>query len=172
MHTRLGWLPDTDPEQTLATVGVMRQLAIQGAIAPAVRSVAAFLVHGQGRDQLAYAQGIAGWIAQVTRFLYDPSVAEALVPADVTLALIQAHGVAQVDCDDVAILAAALGLSIGLRARFVVVGFLTPDAPYEHIWTELSDSSGATWIAVDPARPATGLPPVVRPPLVVEIATT
>ena len=170
MQTQFYTLPDGDPAQTLATVARMKALAVAGAMTPAVRHVAAFLVNGLGRDQLAYAEAIAGFIAQHTRFLYDPSVAEALVPAEATLELIDQLGVAQIDCDDVAILAAALAMSVGLRARFVVVAFLTPDATYEHIWAELSDADGLEWLPVDPSRPIVGLPPVVRPPLVVEVA--
>lgn len=168
MLTRWFALPEGDA-QTVATVAHMRQLATLGAVDPTVRQQAAFLVQGQGRDQWRFAQSLAGWVAQRTRFLYDPSVAEALVPAEITLALIAQQGVAQIDCDDVAILAAALGLSIGLRARFVVVSFLTPDAPYEHVWTELSDAAGVTWLPVDPTRPSSGLPPVVRAPYIVEV---
>ena len=168
MDTRLYSLPDGDG-QTVATVGMMAQLARQGAVTPAVRDVAAFLVHAQGRDQWLHAQSIAGFVAQRTRFLYDPSVAEALAPPAILLELIQQRGVVQVDCDDVATLVAALGLSVGLRARFVVVGFLTPDAPYEHVWAELSDVTGQEWLTVDPTRPASGLPPIVRPPLIVEV---
>jgi transglutaminase-like putative cysteine protease len=169
VQTQLHWLPDGDPAQTLAATATMRELAIQGEMTPAVRQVAAYLVQGLPRNQLLYATNIAGWVAARTRFLYDPQHMEAFVPADQTLALISQQGIAQVDCDDVAILAAALGLSVGLRARFVVVGFYAPDAPFEHIWTELSDADGQTWIAVDPSRPLMGLPPVLRPPLVVEV---
>lgn len=147
----------------------MRQLAIAGEMSPLVREQAAFIVAGLGRDQLNFAGAIAGWVEQHTRFLYDPLHFEAFTPADDTIALIDARGLAQVDCDDVAILTAALGLSVGLRARFVVVSFYTPTAPYEHVWAELSDAVGAVWIPSDPSRPVMGLPPMGRAPLIVEV---
>ena len=169
MQSTLAWIPEGDTAQTLATVAAMRDLAIHGAMTPAVRQTAAFIVAGLTRDQLGHASNLAGWIALHTRFLYDPAPFEALTPPDVTLAIIHSQGIAQMDCDDVAILAAALGLSIGLRARFVVIAFLTADAPYEHIWTELAPADGQAWVPVDPTRPTQGFPPVVRPPLVVEV---
>jgi transglutaminase-like putative cysteine protease len=162
-------LPDGDPQQTVAAVHVMRQLAIAGEMSPLVREQAAFIVAGLGRDQLTMAGAIAGWVEQHTRFLYDPLHFEAFTPADQTIAIIDARGLAQMDCDDVAILTAALGLSVGLRARFVVVSFYAPDAPYEHVWAELSDSAGLSWVPSDPSRPVLGLPPLGRPPLIIEV---
>ena len=167
MLTTLYTLPDGDG-QTVATVGMMRQLATAGALTPDVRHVAAFLAQGLGRNQLSHADAIAGWVAQHTHFLPDPSVAEALVPPDILVGIIADQGFAQVDCDDVAMLAAALGLSIGLRARFVVVSFLTVDAPYEHVWAELSDAEGSEWVVIDPPRPLQGFPPIGRH-LIVEV---
>lgn len=168
MLTRLFTLPDGDA-QTVTTFGFMRDLAYHGALDPSVRQVAAFVVQGSGRDALSFATNLAGWVAMHTRFLPDPSVAEALVPPDEALALVARDGLAYFDCDDVAILTAALGLSVGLRARFVAVGFLTPDAPFAHVWAELGDEAGTFWLPVDPPRPAGGLPPIYRDPLILEV---
>jgi len=72
---------------------------------------------------------------------------------------IRARGIVQVDCDDVAMLAAALGKAVGLRARFVVVGFDSRTAPYRHVWAELSPRARVPmWSEMDVTRPAQGLP--------------
>jgi transglutaminase-like putative cysteine protease len=63
------------------------------------------------------------------------------------------------DCDDIAALAAALGLALGLRARFLVVEF-EGQAGFGHIWTALA-VPGGEWVDCDPTRPAT-TSPVVR----------
>jgi transglutaminase-like putative cysteine protease len=63
------------------------------------------------------------------------------------------------DCDDIATLAAALGLALGLRARLLVVEFAGQDG-FGHIWTALA-VPGGEWIDCDPTRPIQ-TPPVVR----------
>jgi transglutaminase-like putative cysteine protease len=55
-----------------------------------------------------------------------------------------------VDCDDAAILMAALGESIGIPARLVAVAFFDPGADFSHVWTELFD--GDRWRVIDPTR--------------------
>jgi transglutaminase-like putative cysteine protease len=147
---------------TFATLDYMARLASQGAVTPAVRDVAASLVQGTGRDPQLHCRLVSDWVEQHVEFLPDPSVAEALVPPGVAVGIIAARGVLQADCDDVAMLAAALGLSIGLRARFVVVAFGSPSAPFAHVWTDLSAPDGASWLTVDPTRPMFTLPPIGR----------
>jgi len=68
------------------------------------------------------------------------------------------RGVAQVDCDDVAMLGAALGKAVGLRARFVAVAFGPRGAPYRHVWAELGPRTNNVWLDMDTTRPAQGLP--------------
>lgn len=53
------------------------------------------------------------------------------------------------DCDDKAILLAALLLSIGHRVRFVAVAF-TPDQ-YSHVWAQ--DQVYGKWIDLEPTEP-------------------
>lgn len=54
------------------------------------------------------------------------------------------------DCDDVAVLGAALGASIGIAPRFVVLAFHEPGAPMAHVYAELFD--GRAWRDLDTTR--------------------
>jgi hypothetical protein len=144
------WLPRGDAG-VRATVQWMRQVARLGGITPLVRHVTARLVLGAPAS--LYPRLIRDWIGEHTTFLADPTHAEALHDPGWMVDQILTAGLVQVDCDDVAMLAAAMGLSIGLRARFVIVGFGSPSAPYRHVWTELADASGVRWLPVDPTRP-------------------
>lgn len=140
----------------------MSRLARAGAVSPYVRTVAASIVRGSPNSDAARAVLLSQWVCSTTEFLPDPSTCEALIPPENILDLIAAHGVAQIDCDDVAILAAALGLSIGLRARFTVVAFDGSDAPYAHVFAELAPATGGQWLTVDPARPTVSAPAITR----------
>lgn len=152
------WIPAGDAG-TEATLRRMAQLAMTGAVSPLVRGVAARVVLGTGRDAMLHARLINDWIDTHTDFLADPSVAEALTHADDAIRVIATDGIAQIDCDDVAILAASLGMSIGLHARFVAVAF---GEAYAHVWCDLGSPNGEQWFSVDPTRPVMGLPSISR----------
>ncbi|MGH3589542.1 MAG: transglutaminase domain-containing protein [Pseudonocardiaceae bacterium] len=98
------------------------------------------------------------WVEAHTEFLRDPDGAEMLHGPSWQIQTVLTQGRVYVDCDDVAMLAAALGKAIGLRARFVVVAFSSPNAPFRHVWTELSPRPTPQWVEVDVTRPAQGLP--------------
>lgn len=147
---------------TQSTLSQMARLVDRGAVTPDVRRVAASLALGTGRDAALQARLIRDWVDTHTEFLADPTNAEALTPPEQLITLIRSDGLVQVDCDDVAMLSAALAMSIGLRARFVVVAFgQGPQDPFAHIWTEIAGSSDQ-WTVVDPTRPVLGMPPVSR----------
>lgn len=155
MHGAFVSVPTGDAG-TAATLNVMRRLAIEGSAHPAVRERATGIVLGVGGNQRSLqARLIRQWVEDHTVFLRDPTHVEALHTAEAMLRQIDSRGVAQVDCDDVAVLTAALGGAIGLKARFVVVGFQSPNAPFAHVWTELRGSQ--SWVPVDPTRPVQGL---------------
>lgn len=140
----------------MATVARMRDLARRASVHPALRQVAGRLVEGIGGSAWALqARILRDWVTDRVRFLPDPTYAETLHDPLWSLDQILTRGQVQLDCDDVAMLAAALGLSIGLRARFVVVAFLSPNAPYTHVWADLGN--GRSWVTVDPTRPLQGL---------------
>jgi hypothetical protein len=142
-----------------ATLEHMRILARNAALQPLVRNTAARAVAGvSGFDGNMQARILQGFIEDHTQFLSDPAHAEMLIEPASVVHQILTQGIAQLDCDDVATLAAAMGLAIGLRARFVIVGFgSSPNAPFRHVWTELADARRPRWLAVDPTRPAQGL---------------
>lgn len=137
------------------TVALMRQQAREASIDPLVRETAARIVFGvPGSDGTMQARILREWVASRTVFLADPLYTEALHEPAAMVQGILRRGVIQLDCDDVAVLTAALGLSIGLRARFIVVGFRSPAAPFQHVWCELSGVGRTAWVVVDPTRPS------------------
>lgn len=122
---------------------------------PLVRQMAASIVDGiPGLQSSLQIRAIRNWIEDHVGFLRDPRGMELLWTPELMVRTILTKGHLNVDCDDVATLAAALGLSIGLRARFVLVGFHTPAAPFRHVWTDLADPRGSSWIDLDTTRPS------------------
>ena len=140
---------------THATLDVMRALAHSQSATPIVRQTAIGIVRGvAGTSTALQARLIREWIESRVLFMPDPLGTELLHEPAALISHIHKEGIVHVDCDDVALLAATLGRSIGLRARFVAVSF-SPKAPYSHVWTELA--AGQRWMPVDPTRPMQGL---------------
>lgn len=136
---------------TDATIARMATLARWRSLDPAVRAKAVEIVrYLDGRAPALQARYLRDWIDDRVQFLPDPTLVEALHDPVEVLMTIARHGIARVDCDDVATLAAALGLSIGLRPRFVVAAF-SPKPHFAHVWTEFATPAG--WMPVDPTRP-------------------
>lgn len=146
---------------TRTIVGYMKRLVREGKINPSVRNLALSIVRGvPGRNGLAQAVAIRNWLASNVEFTRDPSGAELLyTPARLVSILTTRGPPLYIDCDDVAVLAAALGASIGLKGRFQLVGFLSPRAPIQHVWTELQSPSGdRRWVQMDVTRSSQSLP--------------
>lgn len=137
--------------QTRATLGIMARTARAAVTDPAVVDAAVAIVRAiHGRDRPALIDEIAGWAAARLMFLEDPRIAGDWIrtPAKL-LEEVRRHGVARGDCDDAAVLVAALGLAVGIPARFHAVAF-SRGGPFQHVWTELFD--GEKWVVVDPTR--------------------
>lgn len=143
---------------TFATLRHMARLVRGAMVVPRVRYVAAAIASdAASRDGTLQAHAIRAWVEDHTTFLRDPRGAELLHDPALMVCSILTHGNIHVDCDDVAMLAAALGMAVGLRARFTVVGFNSPASPFRHVWTDLSDPRAERWIEMDVTRPAQGL---------------
>jgi transglutaminase-like putative cysteine protease len=143
---------------TLATVREMRKLVDKGVRNPLTVRLASAIVEGAHGHRASQAMAIRGWLDLRTVYQDDPYGIELLRSVPEMLADIRQRGAAALDCDDVAILGAALGKAVGLRPRFVLFGF-EPSGPYRHIFTELATPEG--WVDLDITRPPR-LPPVAR----------
>lgn len=144
---------------TYLTLAMMRAMVLREFLSPMVRLTATNIVAGiGGQDGTEQAHLIREWLESHTEFLRDPDAIEMLHGPVWQIAQVMKQQRVYVDCDDVAMLAAALGKSIGLRARFVAVGFGLANAPYRHVWTELSQRGVNAWVDMDVTRPAQGLP--------------
>jgi hypothetical protein len=125
---------------------------------PAVRRAAIGVVRGVGQDAETQAALIRRWLQSHVQFVRDPDGLEWLTaPAD-QLRELRANGRIYGDCDDVAVLGAALGLSVGMRARFVMLG---PPEQFIHVFTVLGDPRGAAWWELDTTRPMQTIPPAL-----------
>lgn len=128
----------------------MRELALRSALTPFVRSSAeAICREAASRSEQEHALALRAWMDDHTQFLRDPMHAELVKDPIAMLNECWRRQYALGDCDDVATMGAALGSSIGLIPRFVVLAFGTPDAPWTHVFTELLPSSGDENQAVD-----------------------
>lgn len=146
---------------TRTIAGYMKRFAREGKASPAVRDLALSITRGvPGRNGAAQAVAIRNWLASNVDFTRDISGAELLYTPERLVRILTTRGPPlRIDCDDVAVLAAALGGSIGLNSRFQLVGFLSPRAPIRHVWTELQSPSGdRRWVQMDVTRSSQSLP--------------
>lgn len=148
----------------VATVNEMARLILDGSTSPIVRRAAVAIASTVApRDYAGQLAAIRRWVAQHVSFLRDPEGTELLHTPDLLVRSILANGMIHVDCDDVAILASAIGKSIGLLARIVTVAFQDPQrtpAPYAHTWAELSSPiDSPRWVEMDTTRSAQRIDP-------------
>lgn len=148
-----GPVPAGDPG-TFFTLELMRSLAL--ADAGLLTSVAERIIGTTG-NPLAR---LRAFLSERVRFTHDPAGVELLQAPTVQLATIRSRGTAAGDCDDVAVLGAALGLAAGYPARFVVLRF-EPEGPYEHVYAELRGPHG--WFELDTTRQQQRVPASFKP---------
>ena len=126
----------------MATLRKMARLSKTGATHEGIRA--------RARD-LRSPQAIRRWLARRFEFESDPPGLELLKAPDVMLREWEDGGKFTGDCDDAAIMAAAVALAAGFRVRWVVVGF-RPGGPFRHVYAEAWD--GRRWVDFDVTRPA------------------
>jgi hypothetical protein len=113
------------------------------------------------------ALAIGRWLADHFLFIRDPLGVELLHEPRYMLQVIDTRAFFQGDCDDAAVLGAALAKAVGLRARFRAIGFRRGGL-LSHVIADVRTPSG--WVQYDVTRPAqfTRLPQVARS-LIVEV---
>jgi hypothetical protein len=165
-HTTAGGYPPavvhyreyTIPNGVAGTRETLRRMAClmrADAVHPLVRERASAIVHGIGREHpVLLCEAIRAWCARTVRFAHDPPDRELVHSPEAQLRQFEAVGYIVGDCDDAAVLAGGLALSIGCRVRLVAVAFLdNPDA-YRHVWAEIAPPTGpdGEWIECDVTR--------------------
>jgi transglutaminase-like putative cysteine protease len=122
----------------------MRSFTRQGKTLPAVRFKAVELTSGlQQKDYSGEARALHRFVRDSIRYVRDVTDVETLHTPDVTLA--QGAG----DCDDKAVLVAALLEAIGHPTRFVAVG--PADNNFIHVFVE--SKIGPNWIPIETTEP-------------------
>lgn len=156
-----GTLPGAGDEATaLADLNAMAQLVQRSTKSPAVVMLARQIAARNPRNYRAQALGIRDFLKSVWRFVDDPRADELLRDGDHMLGELRAVGYISGDCDESAVLGAALGESIGLEAELVALAFDPAsggDGSYSHVYAQLLTPEGEC-ISLDTTRPA-GLVP-------------
>lgn len=120
-----------------------------------VRQLATTIVAGAGADRQAEVALIRRWLEGHSEFVRDPIGLEWVQTPLAQLEALAILGVVQGDCDDVAVLGAALGMAVGLRARFITIGSARA---FVHVFTVLGDPTGRQWWELDITRPMQNIP--------------
>lgn len=156
------WTRETVPllpgdRGTIQTLDVMRRFVNEALTEPVVRNRAVQLTLGCGQNLECQWAALRQWMAAHWRFVRDPSGVELVHRPERLLDQIGTGGYAIGDCDDAAVLGAALGKAVGFSAQFVVLGFLGSRGPFSHVYAELLTGTG--WRELDitrtPRRPRT-----------------
>lgn len=91
-------------------------------------------------------------------FVPDPLGVELLATPHYLLTRVRDRQFVSGDCDDAAILGAALGKAVGLPAKFRVLAFGSPQLPFQHVYTLLLVRG--RWANLDTTRSSRFAPPV------------
>lgn len=127
---------------------------------PLVIETARSIVEGagvQGRDEIGKYIAIRDWMEEHLSFLPDPLGVELLSTPRYMLTQIRQKQYVSGDCDDAAILGAALGKAVGLRAKFRALGFVSKRRPFQHVYTLLLVRG--QWANLDTTRSQSFDPP-------------
>lgn len=148
---------------SMQTLGFMRTLVNKSLVDPHVVAAAKDAVADcpQG-DHECNALAVERWLAEHFHFVRDPRGVELLHEPTYMVQVVARRGLFAGDCDDAAVLGAALGKSVGLRARFRAIGFRR-SGPLAHVIADVRTPRG--WLPLDVTKPAQFegvLPPVAR----------
>lgn len=109
------------------------------------RELTAFLLSKAWREEI---RTCFEFVRDQIRYVMDPVAVELVQAPEVTLA------VRAGDCDDKAVLLAALLMAIGHPCRFVAVAFDNPSV-FEHVYVQaaVGDPAAGEWVSLDPTEP-------------------
>lgn len=137
-------LPPPTPEETLQA---MRHLAVEAQNDLQMRELAERLTAGLWpNDYVSEYAAALNWVRRHIRYLRDPVSIEQVATPRATLE--RRCG----DCDDMAVLLAALVGHLGGQSRFVAGAFKAHQGRpiLSHVWCEAKDPTSGAWVTLDP----------------------
>ncbi len=157
-------LPGPVGLSTTATIAHMLRLIREAAADPDFRAQALAIVRAcDGRDYACQIRTLRAWLKRHYRFARDPWAVEWVTAPATQLAVMRAGGVFKGDCDDAAVLSAALARTLGFPAGLVLLSFDPRPNLWAHVYTRVlvpgTSGTGAQWVDLDITRP-----PTVRQP--------
>ena len=126
---------------------------------PKIKGLAHDLVIGiNPNDQRSQMIAILNWVKKNLKYVTDEHEAQRLFGTSGDLEMIKSPTAVlrsgRYDCDCVSTLIAAMMLSLGIKVRFVVVGFheveLTGPDGFEHVYVQGFDEQSSKWLIIDP----------------------
>lgn len=103
------------------------------------------------KDYLSEILALRGWCTSPhLRYTNDARHVEQVKTPFRILSEIESTGVSLVDCDDIACLLAALGMSLGRAAAYTMAGFSRSDPQMTHVFCRLQEPRSGVWIVCDP----------------------
>jgi len=139
------------------TLREMKRLVVESMKDPVVLEEAKRVIRSAGgKNRFSQAHTIAAHMQSVMHFVRDPYQIETLHTPRYMIDRYIPHGIFEADCDDYAILSAALAKAVGLKTVFVIMGFLDSRAPWAHVFTMAETERG--WVPFDVSF---GIPPGV-----------
>lgn len=144
----------------MQTLRKMRQIVNLSLADPVVIEAARAIVEDAGvlgRDQLGKYLALRQWQEEHLQFLPDPIGMELLSTPRYMIQRVRQSQFVSGDCDDGAILGAALGKAVGLRAKFRALSFGSTGKPFQHVYTLLLVNG--RWANLDTTRSPRTDPP-------------
>lgn len=144
-------VPGDSPARVRWTARQMARLVAEAEVDPAVVALARGIVaeHGLGRDEVAAAGCLLGWLRAAVQYVPDPLTVETIAGARTTIDA--GFG----DCDDLCVALGALLRCVGLPIRWVF-GAEPGASEFSHVWLEVAcriPGRGLRWFACDPSLP-------------------
>jgi transglutaminase-like putative cysteine protease len=143
-------------------VGLVNASLTNPLVVSAARTLAAN--SAPARDQYRQAIAIRSWLARYFRFVDDPVGLELLRDPENLLREYYTTSRIIGDCDEAAILGAALGKAVGIPAAFTVLAFGVDDGGSEmfsHVLATLLTDRGHT-VSLDVTKPPGSVPAPTR----------
>ena len=157
----LGKLPDQELRKVgdgingnLDTVEVMKKMAREYSRHDLVKRLATNILHHKNIPSHHYldeAKAIGDFVKRHVRYVKDPVGTESLTAPDMMIRMMKEVGYSMGDCDDMALLTAALLMSIGIHPRFRTVRYRGNTGNFSHIYVVVyeknvsnTDSPGPT----------------------------